>query len=301
MNTNKIIQGDSLSVLKNMPGGKKHLTNLRYYVILILVIVVTTFTENIPSLRATTLEGGFNFIGAFMPRGVFIRSEEYKRKMREIGKKKWKLGLWIGMLNKKHSKETKEKQKNSHLGKSWITKKGRKKLSRIHKGRKNLMWNGGKFVICNICNKKFRVPLWRFRKSKMLFCSIKCLGKWISLNKKGEKSPAWKGGITPITNQIRHSDKYKMWRLGILRRDNFTCQKCGENKKGKIQVHHKIALSKLFRKAKKYSPLFNYYTAIMVYSPIWNMKNGITLCEKCHKKTVNYGNKKKEMRQEILL
>ena len=285
MNTNKIIQGDSLSVLKNMPGGKKHLTNLRYYVILILVIVVTTFTENIPSLRATTLEGGFNFIGAFMPRGVFIRSEEYKRKMREIGKKKWKLGLWIGMLNKKHSKETKEKQKNSHLGKSWITKKGRKKLSRIHKGRKNLMWNGGKFVICNICNKKFRVPLWRFRKSKMLFCSTKCLGKWISLNKKGEKSPAWKGGwkggLTQLDKLIRASAKYKMWRLGILRRDNFTCQKCGQEGKN-LEAHHKKSLCKLLDEVAKYLPLLNLYEGAMIYTPLWDIDNGITLCKKCH-------------------
>jgi len=28
------------------------------------------------------------------------------------------------------------------------------------------------------------------------------------------------------------------------------------------------------------------------YKPFWNLKNGITLCKKCHKLTDNYGTKK---------
>ena len=46
------------------------------------------------------------------------------------------------------------------------------------------------------------------------------LGKW-----RWDKSPAWRGWITPHNKIIRTSSEYKLWRKSIFERDNYTCQK----------------------------------------------------------------------------
>jgi len=56
-------------------------------------------------------------------------------------------------------------------------------------------------------------------------------------NNKGEKSPSWKGGITPENERIRHSSEYYLWRELCFKRDNYTCQVSGE-KGGKLVIHH---------------------------------------------------------------
>lgn len=55
-------------------------------------------------------------------------------------------------------------------------------------------------------------------------------------------------------------------------------------------------LSKLIKEAKRYMPLFPQYGACMLYmlyAPIWNADNGITLCSKCHLKTASHLRTKK--------
>ena len=47
-------------------------------------------------------------------------------------------------------------------------------------------------------------------------------------------------GEENLNCQIRRSDKYNMWRLMVLGRDNFTCQFCGAS----LQLVHN-ALTKL--------------------------------------------------------
>lgn len=54
----------------------------------------------------------------------------------------------------------------------------------------------------------------------------------------------------------------ELWKLICLKRDNFTCQYCG-NKKD-LQVHHIISRSNMNTK--------------------FDIENGITLCKKCHTK-----------------
>ena len=85
----------------------------------------------------------------------------------------------------------------------------------------------------------------------------------MSLARRGSKNANWKGGITKITRGIRRSPEYLQWRKAVLKRDNHTCQEC-ESKK-KIHVHHKKPI-------KSHPHL------------IHDVKNGITLCEKCHMK-----------------
>ena len=58
---------------------------------------------------------------------------------------------------------------------------------------------------------------------------------------------------------------YKQFRLTVLKRDNFTCQMCNiKGKRVRLNVHHIMKWSSA-------SPLR------------YDVDNGITLCNKCHK------------------
>lgn len=120
------------------------------------------------------------------------------------------------------------------------------------------------------------------------FCSLKCKGIWYSNNLKGKNSRGWKGGITSLKQKVRTSLEYNQWRQKVFIRDNFTCCECRQ-KGGKIEAHHKKSFAILIQEAKDCLPLFDLYTACLLYSPMWDISNGITLCKNCHGKTKNYG------------
>ncbi len=104
-----------------------------------------------------------------------------------------------------------------------------------------------------------------------------------------ENNYNWKGGITPIIRMIRNSDKCIKWRQDVFVRDNFTCQKCGaKSGNGKtiyLEAHHKTSFSKLIEEVKKYLPLLPLYEGAMLYTSLWDISNGETLCRECHNET----------------
>ena len=80
---------------------------------------------------------------------------------------------------------------------------------------------------------------------------------------KGNKHWNWKGGLTPKNQRDRNSREAHEWRTLVFRRDDYTCQKCHVRGR-KINAHHIIPWAK--NESLRYE-----------------LSNGITLCEKCHK------------------
>lgn len=82
---------------------------------------------------------------------------------------------------------------------------------------------------------------------------------------RGKNCQAYKDGKLSQRRGLRFSREYKNWRYDVFSRDNFTCQKCNDNKGGNLNAHHIKAFADF--------PELRF-----------ELTNGITLCEKCHKK-----------------
>lgn len=87
--------------------------------------------------------------------------------------------------------------------------------------------------------------------------------------------------------------KYIEWRNEIFKRDNYTCIKCGDNKGGNLEADHIIPFIAIL---KKYKFLLN--EDVYSCDELWDINNGRTLCNKCHKETDTYGNKAKNFKLE---
>lgn len=144
-----------------------------------------------------------------------------------------------------------------------------------------IAWNKGNrsskitHKFCFSCNKKYlKDPdscnkQWEKRK----FCSKHCalIGNTRTLGKNlGKDNAAWKGGATSINASLRSSYEMNEWRKKVFKRDGYTCQSCAC--KGKMEAHHILSFANF--------PEHRF-----------EIKNGLTLCPKCHKLTDNYGSK----------
>ena len=98
---------------------------------------------------------------------------------------------------------------------------------------------------------------------------------------KGKDHYHWKGGITSLRVRLYSSFKHRQWRSDIFTRDNFTCQWC--SKRGVILNAHHIKPFKQIREENKIET----YEQALDCEELWNINNGITLCEECHNKTKN--------------
>ena len=141
------------------------------------------------------------------------------------------------------------------------------KISEANSREKHPNWKGGK-PKCLDCGK----VLSNYNNKKCLEC------KGLS----GENSPNWKGGISKIDKLCRKMREYKQWRSDCFTRDNWTCRTCGFNA-GYVTVHHIKGFSKIL----KANNIKNILDARKC-SELWDLNNGVTLCEDCHSLSDNY-------------
>jgi len=113
-------------------------------------------------------------------------------------------------------------------------------------------------VECKVCGKQYYARPDKLSKGEQKCCSLKCRNVLLT----GSNNPAWKGGITPKIRLLRKNKDMQNWRTEVFRRDGYTCVKCGEKKN--LNAHHIIPFS-------------------CDESLRFELSNGITLCEKCHK------------------
>jgi 5-methylcytosine-specific restriction endonuclease McrA len=99
----------------------------------------------------------------------------------------------------------------------------------------------------------------------------------------GKNSHFWRGGRTTITKTLKQSHEYREWRRKVFERDNWTCQKC-KTRGGNLHPHHIIPLSKIIY-MNNIETLDDCKNCLI----LWDVHNGITLCEKCHGETDTYG------------
>lgn len=85
-----------------------------------------------------------------------------------------------------------------------------------------------------------------------------------------EKNCNWKNGITPKNDKIRHSFEIKEWKKKVYERDKYTCQVCYKIG-GRLNAHHIKPFSEHLELR-------------------FDVDNGQTLCERCHKNLKNFAN-----------
>jgi hypothetical protein len=146
---------------------------------------------------------------------------------------------------------------------------------------------------CVICGIKIIVKKSAAARGYGKCCSNKCRAKLVGLQFSGSKHRNWKGGVTPFNLTIRNSNRNNDWRKKVFQRDNFTCVKCGA-RGGEIRAHHIKSFKSIISNLKYKYPDYDAYKMLELDSELWDVDNGITVCDKCHKgihKEKSNGNK----------
>ena len=82
--------------------------------------------------------------------------------------------------------------------------------------------------------------------------------------------------------------KNKQWKSKVFERDKWTCQTCGA-RGCYVTAHHIKSFSKIIKE----NNISNILEAKKC-DELWDIANGVTLCEECHKLTDNYGGRAKK-------
>lgn len=128
--------------------------------------------------------------------------------------------------------------------------------------------------ICETCGEEFYRPVSQQKhRGKARYCSKPCKGKAMTKRQRGEANPAWRGGVSHPNRRIRASKAFREWREKVFERDDYTCQMCGV-RGGYLEPDH-------------IKP-FAYFPELR-----FELSNGRTLCQPCHRTTDTFGYKAK--------
>lgn len=249
-----------------------------------------------------------------------IYSQEHIEKLRAAGKgrhqsKEAKMKLSLAHKGKHLSSETKRKlseinsgEKNPNFG-LIRTAETRLKISERLKGRilseewKRKMSESRKGIYHSEEEKnKISLALKGITRSKETRNKISKARIGIKfsdetrLKMSGSNSPHWKGGVTPLRNQIRACFKYRQWRSDIFTKDDYTCVLCGKRGNRIEADHYPKSFSQIF-----YENQINTFEQALECEEFWDINNGRTLCHECHDKNKRSRYNQKEQMDETFM
>ncbi len=102
----------------------------------------------------------------------------------------------------------------------------------------------------------------------------------------------WKGGITPLRDEIRNLKEYKDWRSEVLKMCEYACQLCGVG--GNLEVDH---FPVPFANMIQVHRIDSVEKAVKT-TEFWDIKNGRALCTTCHKE-VTFGSDTKKPSDDL--
>lgn len=177
-------------------------------------------------------------------------------------------GLNNPMFGRVHSEESRKKMSEALKGKKRkpyygrpVSEETRKKMSESRKGIVNSRESIEKNRIANTGKK--RTPEQKAKIGKALSGQKR---PWMA----GANNPRWRGGVTSENLILRSSLEYRQWRKSVFERDNYLCVIGGKEHGNKLNADHVKAFAS--------HPELRF-----------DISNGRTLCEACHKKTDTYG------------
>lgn len=160
--------------------------------------------------------------------------------------------------------------------------------------KNNPNWKSSKVQLsCVTCKKQFLVD--PYLKDKVKNCSKACSNIYraspevrLENSRRARQQIISQYGETPefitkLSQIIRESAKYRLWREQVWKIDNYTCQMCLKQK-GKICADHIISFLEVLL-----NEGIDSYDKAIENGVLWDISNGRTLCYDCHFKTDNYG------------
>jgi 5-methylcytosine-specific restriction endonuclease McrA len=127
--------------------------------------------------------------------------------------------------------------------------------------------------------------------NKICFSTIYNSGYCRKHSRLGNLNGKYIDGRTQLTTLIRNLKESKKWSFIILKRDAFRCTQCNLPSSGHLTAHHvksfRRIMSEFLAYYKDLNPITDKHKLVelsLTWPDFWDINNGITLCEDCHKK-----------------